>query len=145
MTTLSKTAGILSIISSIRDIHATGLIYSKNERAKATSDSFVSTAIGNEKANYISKKDTDRKNFLMRNNFFIGLKEAWGSVKGYFKGAGRALLRYLPKFILAAAAIIPKKHKTVANVAAIGLAGLEAADYINNGTSTTERKDYIKM
>lgn len=144
MTVPSKIAGGLSLVSSIIDIHKTAVIYSNQEYAKSASDTFVAQSIGAQKTNRLSYKDANRKNWLQKQNFTNGISETWGRVKGYFKGIAQGVVRYLPNFALALGAIIPKKHKVIANLSAIGLAGLEIFDFIKNSTNIFQRNDYLK-
>jgi len=158
MPLIPKIAGATSLISTINDIHKTGVIYSKQEKNKAMGNNVLSCSIGNQKADYVSFKDAKRKNWSEKYLFFSGLKEDFASVKGYFKGIGEGIVRYIPKLILAAGAIIPK-NKTVdlkdgtkqlskiskfAYISAIGLAIYEAWDYLRYGTELFEKKDYLE-
>ena len=143
MTIPSKIAGGLSLASCIVDIHKTAVINANNAYAKASSDTFVSCAVGTQKTNRLSYKDAERKNWLLKNNFFGGINETLARIGGYFKGLGRGVIRYLPNFILAGLAMIPK-NKTIANISAIGLGALEAFDFVKNATSITQRTDYLK-
>lgn len=144
MTLISKAAGVLSLVSCITDVHKTAMIYSNNEYAKASSDTFISNSLGTQKADKISHKDAQRKNWLLRNNFLGGPTEAVARVKGYLKGFGQGVIRYLPNFILSAAAICVTKHKSVANLSAIGLACVEIFDFIKNSTNLFQRTDYLE-
>lgn len=143
MTVPSKIAGGLSVISSIVDIHKTAVIYSNQEYAKSASDTFIAQSIGAQKTNKLSYKDANRKNWLQKQHFTNGICETWGRVKGYFKGLAQGIVRYLPNFALALGAIIPK-NKVIANLSAIGLAGLEIYDFIKNSTNIFQRNDYLK-
>lgn len=143
MTIPSKIAGGLSLASCIADIHKTALISSNNAYAKASSDTFISCAIGSQKANRLSHKDAQRKKWLLKNNFFGGFNETLARVGGYIKGIGNGIIRYLPNFILTGFAMIPK-NKTIANLSAIGLGLLEAFDFVKNATGITQRTDYLE-
>lgn len=145
MTIPSKAVGALSLISCIRDIHGTSMIMSRQACQKATSDTFISNSIGCQKTNELSYKDAKRKNWLSQHNFFLAPNEVFASIGGYLKGVGEGIVRYLPNLALAALSIIPgKNHKTLANISAAALAGLEIGDFIVNGTNATERTDYLK-
>ena len=162
MPVIPKAAGITSVISSLYDIHKTALIYSQKEYNKVAGNSVIACSIGNQKANHISYKDAQRKNWTNQNNFFIGIKEAFASVKGYIKGAFDGFIRYIPKLGLAALAIIPSGSKAVANgtkenilktalhskklpyIATMALAGIEIWDYLKNGTGLFERTNYLE-
>lgn len=144
MTLISKTTAIASLVSCVRDIHNVGKIYSNNNRAKSSSDTFLSGVIASTKANNISLKDTERKNWFMMNNPFVSIAETIGSIAGYLKGIGIGALRYIPNIILAIPALLVKKHPKVANLAALGLGIVEAADFIRNTFGIGERSDYLK-
>ena len=146
-----KIAGIASVVSSINDIHKTAMIYSDQEKNKAMGDTLIACSIGNQKADYISYKDAQRKNWANKNNFFSGVNEFTSSLKGYFRGVAEGVTRYFPKFILAALAIIPKSTKGKSTVgmktsyiSAIALAGYEIWDFLANGTGLCEKTDYLK-
>lgn len=143
MTIISKATGGLSLISCIRDIHKTAVIYSNNQYAKTSSDSFLSCAIGAQKANRISAKDASRKNWLLKHNFLGAIKEPFAKVGGYLKGVGMGILRYLPNFALGGVAIL-SKNKKLANISALGLGIMEAWDFLKNSTSIFQRTDYLK-
>jgi len=146
MPIIPKIAGCASILSSLDDIHKTAMIYSRQEYKKAMGDKVVACSIGNQKADYVSFKDAERKNWTNRKNFFSGLYEISASIKGYLKGALQGAARYFPKFILSILAIIPSKTSKVKNlsyISAAALAGLELWDYIKNGTGVFEEKNYL--
>ena len=143
MTIISKAAGGLSLFSCLRDIHKTALIYSNEEHAKCSSDSFISNAIGTQKANRISYKDAERKNWLLKENFIGRIKEPFARVGGYLKGIGRGIITYLPNFVLSGFALA-SKNKKIANISAIGLGIVEAWDFIKNSTNIFQRTDYLK-
>ena len=144
MTIISKTAGAVSLVSCVHDIHKTALINSNNEYAKAASNAMISTSIGNQKADKISYKDTQRKNWLAQNNFTAPFKETYARIKGYIVGVVKGSVRYIPNFVLAAIAIGCKKSKGVANAAAVGLGVIEGLDFIKNSTNINQRTDYLK-
>ena len=145
MTIISKSAGILSLVSAVVDTHKTALIYSKNAYSQSSADTFISSSIGGQKLNAISYKDAERKNWLTSNNFLGSISESVGSIKGYMKGLSIGIARYIPNFILSALAIaLPKKHAKIANVAAIGLAGVEIADFVTNTLDLSQKNDYLK-
>jgi len=144
MTWISKPAGALSLISCFHDIHKTAMVSSNNAYAQASSDAMISNSIGNQKADKLSFKDTQRKNWLAKNNFFASFKEGFARVSGYVKGAFSASVRYIPNFILSAIAIGCKKSKGVANAAAVGLGVIEVFDFIKNSTNINQRTDYLK-
>ncbi len=143
MTVISKIAGGLSLFSCIRDMHKTGVIYSNNEYAKASGDTFISCAIGTQKADKISYKDAQRKNWLLRNNFMGGINEGMAKVGGYFKGVADSATRYIPNFILSAIALCAKGGLW-SNIATVGLAIVELYDFVRNSTSIFQRTDYLE-
>ncbi len=145
MTLISKTAGVLSLVSCITDMHKTALIVSNNEYAKASSDTFIANSIGTQKADRLSYKDTERKNWLAKNSFMNTPAEIFARVKGYLSGLVQSGVRYVPNFILSAVALLTSKdHKAIANISAIGLACLEAYDFIKNSTNIFQRNDYLE-
>jgi hypothetical protein len=144
MTIISKTAGVLSLASCIHDIHKTALINSKNAYAKASSDAVITSSLGNQKADKISYKDAQRKNWLAQNNFTAPYKEFFARVGGYITGAAKASVRYIPNFALATVALCCKKYKGIVNAAAIGLGAIEGLDFIKNATNINQRTDYLK-
>lgn len=143
MTAISKVAAGLSLVSCITDIHKTAKIYSNKAYQKASSDAYISSSVGNQKANKISYKDAQRKNWLMKNNFFLGTKETFAKITGYLKGFGEGCVRYLPNLALSGIAL-GVKNATIANISAVCLAGLEAYDFIKNSTSLFQRTDYLE-
>lgn len=159
MTMLSKTAGALSLVSCIHDIHKSALIYSNNEYAKTAANTLVSTSVNNQKADNISYKDAQRKNWLTQNNFFASYKEGFARIKGYIKGALKTSARYIPNFALIAVALLAGKNcklvskakdplKTaaiIANIATVGLGIVEGADFIKNTLGANQRDDYLKV
>ena len=175
MTLISKTAGTLSLISCVHDIHKTALIYSRNEYAKTAANALVSTSVNNQKADNISYKDAQRKNWLTQQNYFASIKEGFARVKGYIKGALKTSLRYLPNFALAAVALLAGKNcksvkkalevanttktaeaiakaakatkaaETIANVAAVGLGIIEGVDFVKNTLGVNQRDDYLDI
>ena len=145
MTLISKTTGALSLISCIHDMHKTALISSNNAGAKASSNAKIENSIGNQKIDHLSYKDAQRKNWIARQDFFIGAKEFGARTTGYFKGLAQAGVKYIPNFILSALAIIPnKKHTIIPNIAALGLAIVEIFDFVKNSTNISQRKDYLE-
>ena len=145
MTIISKTAGALSLVSCLTDMHKTALIKSNNEYAKASSDAFISNSIGTQKTNKLSYKDTERKNWLARNNFKNGPAELLGRVKGYASGFIQSGVRYLPNIGLSAVALLTSsKHKNIANLSALLLACLEVFDFVKNSTNIFQRTDYLE-
>lgn len=145
MTLISKTAGALSLISCLTDMHKTALIYANNAYAKASSDTFISCSIGTQKANKVSHKDAERKNWLLRNNFFGAPKELFARIRGYLSGLAEGAVRYLPNFVLSLAAICANKNsKILANVSTILLAGVELYDFIKNSSNISQRTDYLE-
>lgn len=144
MTIISKTAGVLSLASCIHDIHKTALISSRNAYAKAASDAVITSSLGNQKADKVSYKDAQRKNWLAQNNFTAPYKEFFARVGGYIMGAAKASVRYIPNFALAAVALCTKKYKGIANAAAVGLGLIEGIDFIKNSTNINQRTDYLK-
>ena len=143
MTMISKTAGGLSLISSLYDIHKTALITAKNQSVKMGTDSYISTSLGAQKANRLSYKDAARKNWLEKHAFLQGPAEVVGAIGGYIKGVAQGVIRYLPNIGLSAIALTAK-NKTVAGVSAIGLALLEGYDFIVNSTKFGQKTDYLK-
>ncbi len=144
MTIISKTAGGASLLSNLIDIHKTAVLYSNNEYAKSSADSFISCALGSQKANRISVKDADRKNWLLQNNFLGGIQSTFGKIGGYIHGLARGIITYAPKIALSVSALFVK-NKKIANISAVGLAGLEAYDFVKNSTGLTQRTDYLKL
>lgn len=143
MTVISKTAGGLCLASLIKDAHKTGVIYSNNAYAKASSDAYISCDINAQKTNKLSVKDTRRKNWLRDNTFFIGIKEFFARIGGYIKGFATGIVNRLPEVILSAICLLGKNEKT-ANISTIALAGYETYDFIKNSTSFGQRTDYLK-
>lgn len=161
MTIISKTAGVVSVASCIYDIHKTAMISSNNAYAKAASNAVISDSVGYQKADKVSHKDTQRKNWLNQNNFSAPYKEFFARVGGYISGFAKASVRYIPNFVLAAIAIgtgkgnkfvknasdVAKATKianNVANVAAVGLGVVELIGFIKNATNIHQRKDYLE-
>ena len=155
----SKAAGIISLVSSVRDIHKTSVIMAEEYQRKACADGIISKSIGTQKTNFLSYKDTERKKWLMQNSSILNVvRETIGCVKGYLTGVKNGVLRYLPKFILSALSIIPNKnmkifssggiladkHNVVANIFAVALGITELSDYIVNGTNYGTKTDYLK-
>ncbi len=143
MTLISKTAGTLSLISCVKDIHETAVIYSNNAYAKASSDLYISRAVSNQKTDRLSPKDADRKNWLLKTQFFQGAAETLGRIGGYLKGVGTGILRYAPNAALIAGSML-FKNKKLANASCVGLAIIEIYDFIKNSTGIFRRNDYLK-
>ena len=144
MPIIPKIAGATSLISSLDDINKTALIYSKQEKNKAVGNNILSCSIANQKADYVSFKDAQRKNWFAQRCLFININEIAGAVKGYFKGAVYAIDRYLPKIALSLMAIIPKeKGKKLSYISTVALAGVELWDFLKNGTGMLEKSDYL--
>jgi len=144
MTLISKTTGVLSVASCVYDMHKNALISSKNEYAKVSANNVIENSVGYQKANQVSYKDTQRKKWLAQGNFFAPIKETWARVKGYVAGFAKASIRYIPNFVLGAAAIfVGKKHPKIANFAALGLGIVEAIDFAMNALKTNQRDDYL--
>lgn len=144
MTIISKIAGVASVASCLHDVHKTALIYSNNSYAKVSADNMISNSIGNQKADRISFKDAQRKNWLAKNNFVASWNEGFAKIKGYVSGVMDAGVRYIPNFILSAIAIGCGKSKKIANIAAAALGLFEVFDFINNSTNANQRTDYLK-
>ncbi len=144
MSAISKVISVLSISSAIVDIHKTALIYSKKERSKASANCVLENSIAYQKSDTFSYKDASRKNWLRDMNFLAGIKEIFGSIKGYFKGIAKTSPRYLPNFILGTIGLV-SKSKSLATVSAVGLAGLEVYDFIVHSTKLTQKTDYLKV
>ncbi len=143
MTLISKAAGTLSLISCVKDIHQTAVIYSNNAYAKASSDTYIARAVSNQKTDKLSPKDANRKNWLLKNQFMQGAVETLGRIGGYLKGFGVAAVRYAPNFGLITGAML-FKNKKLANASSVGLAILELYDFIKNSTGIFRRNDYLK-
>ncbi len=144
MPVIPKIAGAASLISTIKDIHQTGMVYSRREKNKTMGNNVLSCSIGNQKADYLSFKDAKRKNWTEQNLFFSKIKEDFASVKGYFKGTTEGIVRYAPKIALIAGAIIPKnKGQKLSYISTIGLALYEIWDYLRHGTGIFERTNYL--
>ena len=162
MTLISKAAGSLGLISCVHDIHKTALIYSNNEYAKTAANTLISTSVNNQKADRISYKDSQRKNWLTQNNYFASIKEGLARAKGYIKGVLRTSLRYIPNFALIAIALLAGKNcksvrnaadvtkaaktaEVIANVATIGLGIVEGIDFAKNTLGANQRDDYLNL
>lgn len=143
MTLISKGTGICSLASCIKDIHSTALIYSKNDYAKAMSDTFISCDINAQRANRLSYKDAQRKNWLLKKNFLGPINETFARIKGYLKGVGNGIIRYLPNVLCSVIAIC-STNKTLANISAVLLGGIEIYDFFKNSTSLGQRNNYLK-
>lgn len=146
MTIISKTAGALGLISSLRDIHNTAMIYSNRELAKASADTFISNSLANQRTNRLSTKDTERKNWLSMKNFWIYPNETLASVRGYVFGFCNGVVNYIPQLLLSGLALgINKNHKVLANICAAALAVVEGADFVTNSLSWGQKNDYLKL
>ncbi|MBQ8476213.1 hypothetical protein IJ531_04035 [bacterium] len=143
MPVIPKIAGTASVLASLYDIHKTALIYSKQEYNKVMGDTVVASSIGNQKADNVSFKDAQRKNWTEQHHFLSGANETLASVKGYVKGAAQGFVRYIPKFAAAALAIIPK-NKPISYLSTVVLAGMEIWDFLRHGTGLWEKTDYLK-
>ncbi len=143
MTIISKLAGGLSLVSCLTDAHKTGLIYANNEFAKVSGDVFIANSLGSQKAEKVSEKDAQRKNWLFRNNFFGGIRENIARVRGYLGGFGTSIVRYMPNFVLSAVALFTKSS-VFSGFSTIGLAAIELYDFIRNSTSIFQRTDYLE-
>ncbi|MBQ7287474.1 MAG: hypothetical protein IJW73_06925 [Candidatus Gastranaerophilales bacterium] len=106
MTLISKAAGGLSLISCFHDIHKTAMINSNNKYAKVSSNATIASSIGNQKANKVSYKDAQRKNWLAQSQFGMQTIELSARVTGYISGFAKASVRYIPNFACAAVAIL---------------------------------------
>lgn len=145
MTLISKAAGALSVLSCVHDIHKCALIYSKNSGAEASADSVITKSVKYQKANRLSYKDTQRKNWLAQGNYFASISELLARIGGYIKGFAKTSIRYIPNFIAASVAIFANKnHPKIANSAAVVLGIIEAFDFIKNGVGVGQRNDYLK-
>ena len=145
MPVIPKIAGSVSILASLHDIHKTAMIYSKQEYNKAMGNNVVASSIGSQKADYVSFKDAQRKEWTQDQQFFYGIKETFASIRGYFKGAVQGIARYFPKFLLSAISIIPRnKGKVLSYISTVALAGLELWDYYRHGAGIFEKTDYLE-
>ena len=144
MSVLGKVAGGASLISSLYDIHKTAIVYSKKEYMKEEGDSIVECSIGAQKADRLSYKDTQRKNWIDRHAFLTGPREILGAIKGYVSGFVEGVSSYLPKLLLSAVAILPKKSEVIPALGVIGLAIMEGYDFIKNSTGIFQKTDYLK-
>ena len=146
MTVISKTAGALGLVSTIREIHRNALIYSKKEITKASADTFIANSLSTQRTNRLSCKDTERKRWLARKNVLAGPNEFFASVKGYACGVFDGVMAYIPQLILSGLALgINKNHKVLANICAAALAVVEGADFITNSLSAGQKNDYLKL
>lgn len=141
MTAISKITATLGLASCINDIHRTASVYSKRECKQASVNSYIGNVTSNMQANRVSYKDNERKNWLMKNNFAIGLHEMGGTIRGYIEGATEGLVRYLPSIALSSIAMLAR-NKRLANFAAIGVVAAEAVDFLSN-TLNLNRKDTL--
>lgn len=141
MTAISKITATLGLATCINDIHRTASVYAKKECKQASVRSYLGNVNSNMQANRVSYKDNERKNWLMKNNFAIGLHEAGGSIRGYIEGATEGLVRYLPSIALSSIAMLAK-NKRLANFAAVGVVAAEVMDFIGN-TLNLNKKDTL--
>lgn len=145
MTFISKTAGCLSLASCVHDIHKTALIYSKNKYVKTSANTTIENSINMQKANNLSYKDAQRKNWLNQSNFLAPFKEAFAKVTGYIEGVLKTSIRYIPNFVLASIALFAKNNKTLANIAALGLGAVEGIDFALNSLGAGQKNDYLEL
>ena len=146
MTVISKTAGVLGLVSTIREIHRNALIYSRREITKASADTFISNSLATQRTNRLSSRDTDRKKWLARKNLLAGPNEVFASVKGYLTGIFNGVVTYFPQLLLSGLAFgINKNHKVLANLCAAALAVVEGADFITNSLSSGQKNDYLQL
>lgn len=145
MTFISKTAGCLSLVSCVHDIHKSALIYSKNKYVKASANATIENSLNMQKANHLSYKDTRRKNWLNQSNFFAPIRELFAKVSGYVEGALKTSVRYIPNFVLASVALFAKNNKKLANIAALGLGAVEGVDFAVNSLGVGQKNDYLKL
>ena len=146
MTVISKTAGALSLISSLKDIHNNAMIYSNRELSKASADTFIANSLATQRTNRLSTKDTDRKKWLSIKNFWIYPNETFASVRGYVFGFCNGVVNYFPQLILSGLALgINKNHKVLANICAAALAVVEGIDFVTNSLSWGQKNDYLKL
>jgi len=131
MTGISKVAGGVGILSCIKDMHQTGLIYASGSKNKAGGDTYIKNILQSSKMNSVSVRDAKYKNWLMQNSIFNGINETFGGFKGYLHGIGEAGLRYIPKFAFSLVALLSKNPK-IANASAIGVGITEGANLIKN-------------
>lgn len=144
MTTVSKIAGGASILSSIYDIHKSALAKSREEGDKVLGDYVVQTALGSEKSDTFSYRDSERKNWINEKQFFTKPVELFGNIAGYIKGFGEGIVRYIPQLTLGSIAIFANKNKKLANMSAIALGIVEAYDFLKNSTGLFQKTDYLK-
>ena len=140
---LPKIAGGLAIASGLHDIHKTAMIHSKNALAKASSNHTISNSINYQKADRISFRDTQRKNWLSPGNLTAPFVEVGAAVGGYISGAIKTATRYIPSFVCATIAIVAKTPKT-ANIATVLLGCVEAFDFVRHSLGLGQRDDYLK-
>lgn len=148
MTLISKTAGALSVMSCVHDIHKTALIYSNNEYAKTAANTMISSSIDNQKSDHISYKDAQRKNWLTQQCYFASIKEGFARVKGYIKGVFKTSLRYIPNFIAATLALALSGNAARdrwANISAVALGVIEGVDFVKNTLAVNQRDDYLNV
>ncbi len=149
MTLLPKITGALSLSSCIIDMHKTAVIYSARAKNKASADSVIMNSIACQKSKYISSKDAQIKNWLSRNNLFIGIEEAIGSIKGYFHGLMTAGARYLPQLVVSALTLATSFGKSdiakkASYIGAIGIAVAHGFDFIHNTLNVGEKNNQLK-
>lgn len=140
---LPKVAGALAIASGLHDIHKTAMISSKNAIAKASSDHTISSSVKYQKADRVSFRDTQRKNWLRPGNITAPFVELGASIGGYITGAAKTAIRYIPSFVCATIAIVAKTPK-IANIATVLLGCVETFDFARHSLGTGQRDDYLK-
>ena len=160
MTVVSKAAGGISAISCLYDIHKTALIYSKNAYQKKSADTYISCSLGNQKADRLSYRDAKNKNWMLKNNFFAGIRSIASGIGGYLRGFSEGIVRHAPALGLSALAIgvseskkapsktalkwLNKNAKNIANGSAIALAIYTVYDFMRNSTGLFQKTDYLK-
>lgn len=146
MTLISKTAGALSLFSSIKDIHNTALMYSNRSTMKASADTFLANSLSTQRTNRLSLKDTKRKQWLAKNNYLLFASDPLASVRGYCEGVIQGVCYYMPQLVLSTLAIgIGNKHKVIANACAVALGIVEGLDVLTNTFSIGQKNDYLKL
>ena len=89
------------------------------------------------------------KNWLSRNNLFIGIEETIGSIKGYFHGLITAGARYLPQLAVSALTLATSFGKSdiakkASYIGAIGIAVAHGFDFIHNTLYVGEKNNQLK-
>ncbi len=144
MTIISKATAGLSIGSCIYDMHKCGVVGANRNYAKASADTFISNELNAMRTDDLSFKDSQIKNWFVRNNPFQPVSETVGRIKGYVNGFVTAGMKYIPNLIVGSVAMF-SKHKGLANVAAGVLAVMEGWNFIKNTTGVKQRNDYLKL